>query len=97
MEDGKPGGDESQSVAAIAQEVWKRPVYCIVMPRPLVSLIANINLWLARLLHYSPMLTPGKVRELQHTDWVCDITPLTQALPNWQPHICLRDALPQAL
>jgi hypothetical protein len=97
LDDGKPGGYDSQSVAAIAQEVWKRPVYCIFLPGPLVSLIANINLWLARLLHYSPMLTPGKVRELQHPDWVCDITPLTQALPNWQPRICLRDALPQAI
>ena len=97
LDDGKPGGYDSQSVAAIAQEVWKRRVHCVFLPGPLVSLIANINLWLARLLHYSPMLTPGKVRELQHPDWVCDITPLTQALPNWQPHICLRDALPQAI
>ena len=97
LDDGKPGGYDSQSVAAIAQEVWKRRVRCIFLPAPLVSLIANINLWSARLLHYSPMLTPGKVRELQHPDWVCDITPLTQALPNWQPRICLRDALPQAI
>ncbi|MEO8768154.1 MAG: NAD(P)-dependent oxidoreductase [Nitrosospira sp.] len=97
LDDGKPGGYDSQSVAAIAQEVWKRPVYCIFLPIPLVSLIANINLWSARLLHYSPMLTPGKVRELQHSNWVCDITPLTQALPDWQPRICLRNALPQAI
>lgn len=97
LDDGKPGGYDSQSVAAIAQEVWKRRVYCIFLPASLVSLIANINLWSARLLHYSPMLTPGKVRELQHLDWVCDIAPLIQALPDWQPRICLRDALPQAI
>ncbi len=64
LDDGMPGGYDSQSVAAIAQEVWKRPVHCIFLPGSLVSLIANINLWSARLLHYSPMLTPGKVREL---------------------------------
>ena len=97
LDDGKPGGYDSQSVAAIAQEVWKRRVYCIFLPALLVSLIANINLWSARLLNYSPMLTPGKVRELQHLDWVCDITPLTLALPNWQPRIGLRDALSQAI
>jgi len=97
LDDGTPGGYDSQSVAAIAQDVWERPVYCIFLPAPLVSLIANINLWLARLLRYSPMLTPGKVRELQHPDWVCDIAPLTRALPDWQPCIRLREALPQAI
>lgn len=97
LDDGLPGGYDSQTVAAIAQDVWKRPVRCLFLPAPLVSLVANINLWSARLLRYSPMLTPGKVRELRHPDWVCDITPLTQALPNWRPRIRLRDALPQAL
>ena len=97
LDDGMPGGYDSRSVAAIAQDVWKRPVHCIFLPTSLVSLIANLNLWSARLLHYSPMLTPGKVRELQHPNWVCDIAPLTQALPNWQPCIRLRDALPPAI
>ncbi|MGH8685555.1 MAG: NAD-dependent epimerase/dehydratase family protein, partial [Nitrosospira sp.] len=59
LDDGMPGGYDSQSVAAIAQDVWKRPVRCFFLPTSLVSLIANINLWSARLLHYSPMLTPG--------------------------------------
>lgn len=96
LDDGMPGGYDSQAVAAIAQDVWNRPVRCLFLPTLPVALIANINLRLARLLRYSPMLTPGKVRELQHPDWVCDITPLTQALPGWQPCIRLRDALPQA-
>ncbi len=65
LDDGTPGGYDSKSVAAIAQEVWKRPVRCLFLPSSLVSLIANINLWSARLLGYAPMLTPGKVRELQ--------------------------------
>jgi nucleoside-diphosphate-sugar epimerase len=97
LDDGKPGGYDSQSVADIAQEVWKRPVRCIFFPASLVSLIATINLWSARLLGYAPMLTPGKVRELRHPNWVCDITPLTRALPNWRPSVQLRDALPQAI
>lgn len=97
LDDGMPGGYDSQAVASIAQEVWQRPVHCVFFPAPLVSLIANINLWSARLLRYSPMLTPGKVRELRHPNWVCDISPLTQALPDWHPCIQLRDALPQAV
>jgi nucleoside-diphosphate-sugar epimerase len=97
LDDGMPGGYNSESVAVIAQEVWKRPVHCVFFPASLVSLVATINLWSSRLLRYSPMLTPGKVRELQHPDWVCDITPLTQALPGWRPSVQLRDALPQAI
>lgn len=97
LDDGMPGGYDSQSVADIAQGVWQRPVHCIFFPGALVSVIATINLWLARLLRYSPMLTPGKVRELRHPNWVCDITPLTRALPNWQPSVQLRDALPEAI
>jgi nucleoside-diphosphate-sugar epimerase len=97
LDDGRPGGYDSQAVAAIAQEVWKRPVHCIFFPAPLISLIANVNLWSARLLSYSPMLTPGKVRELRHPDWVCDIDPLIRALPDWRPCIQLREALPQAV
>jgi nucleoside-diphosphate-sugar epimerase len=97
LDDGTPGGYNSESVAAIAQDVWKRPVHCLFLPSSLVSLIASINLWSARLLGYLPMLTPGKVRELRHIDWVCDITPLTRALPNWQPSVRLRDGLPQAI
>jgi nucleoside-diphosphate-sugar epimerase len=97
LDDGTPGGYDSHMVASIAQDVWRRPVHCLFLPPQLVSMIAHMNLWTARLLRYSPMLTPGKVRELRHSDWVCDINPLTQALPQWQPVIRLRDALHQAI
>jgi len=97
VDDGTPGGYDSESVAAIARDVWKRPVRCLFLPSTLVSLIAYVNLQSARLLGYAPILTPGKVRELRHTDWVCDITPLTRALPGWHPSIRLRDALSQAV
>jgi nucleoside-diphosphate-sugar epimerase len=97
IDDGNPGGYDCQSVAAIARDVWQRPVFCFFLPTWLVSLVANVNLFLARLLRYSPMLTPGKVKELQYPDWVCDIAPLTHALPHWRPRIRLQDALPWLL
>lgn len=95
LDDGTPGGYDGRTVAAIIQDVWKRPVHCVFLPTALVSLVARVNLWLARLLHYPPMLTPQKLRELQHPDWVCDITPLMKALPAWSPQVRLRDALLQ--
>lgn len=97
LDDGMPGGYSYQIVAGLAQQVWKRPVYCVPIPDSLIRGIALANLWLARLLHYSPMLTPGKVNELQHPDWVCDNTPLIHELPEWRPDIHLQDVLSEVV
>ncbi len=97
LDDGVQGGYDCNSIASIAQDVWRRPVRCLFIPVSLVLLFANINLCLARILRYAPMLTPGKVREIRHPDWVCDISPLIQVLPSWQPCVRLRDALLKAI
>jgi nucleoside-diphosphate-sugar epimerase len=96
LDDGTPGGYDRDQVARIAGEVWGRPVRPLALPVALVSLVAGSNLVLSRLFRYAPMLTPGKVRELTHPDWVCDNTHLRQALHDWQPRIRLRDALGKA-
>jgi hypothetical protein len=62
----------------------------------MIRAVARVNLALAGLLHYSPMLTPGKVRELQHPDWVCDTDKLMK-VTDWRPKKRLQDALPMAL
>lgn len=97
IDDGTPGGYSYRLVAAIAQEILGRPVRCIRLPESMLKLIANANLWISRLLGYSPMLTPGKVCELQHPDWVCDIVPLKRALVDWYPNHRLCDTLPQLI
>ncbi len=97
LDDGTPGGYSYQGLSVLAQRVWKRPVYCITIPNFLIRSIALSNLWLARLLHYSPMLTPGKVNELQHSDWVCNNEPLTSILPTWRPNIRLQDVLSEVI
>ncbi|MDR4514326.1 NAD(P)-dependent oxidoreductase [Nitrosomonas sp.] len=95
LDDGTPNGYSFESLASLAQEIWKKPVHCIMIPHFLIKNIAVLNLWLARLLRYSPMLTPGKVNELRHHDWVCDNKPLIRALPGWQPNIHLYESLPR--
>ncbi|MDP1557304.1 MAG: NAD(P)-dependent oxidoreductase [Nitrosomonas sp.] len=94
LDDGNPEGYSYQSIATITQEIWGHSVRCITIPTSLVHLIAYANLWLAMIFDYAPMLTPGKVRELQHPNWLCNNKPLIEALPGWQPHITLRNALP---
>lgn len=97
LDDGTLGGYSYESLSILAQQVWRRPVHCIVIPNLLIRGIALSNLWFAHLFHYSPMLTPGKVNELQHDDWVCDNTPLIRVLPAWQPSIRLQDVLSEVI
>jgi len=97
LDDGTPGGYSYQSLAILAQQVWGRPVHCFPIPNLLIQSIALSNLCLARLFHYSPMLTPGKVNELQHSDWVCDNAPLIRVLPAWQPSMRLQDVLSEVI
>jgi len=93
LDDGNPGGYSYQSLCKLAEHEWKQPIQCIAIPDALIRTIASINLVLSKILQYSPMLTPGKVNELQHDDWVCDNAPLQQALPEWKPRIRLQDTL----
>ena len=97
LDDGTPGGYSYQILADLAQRVWNRHVHCVAIPNLLMRSIALSNLWLARLFHYPPMLTPGKVNELQHSNWICDNTPLTEVLPEWQPSIRLQDVLSEVI
>lgn len=96
LDDGTPGGYDQAAVATIASQVWKRPVYTFRLPPILIRFVSQVNLVLARLFHYSPMLTPAKVRELLHPDWVCDIRPLTRAL-GWLPVIDLNKGMHKAI
>lgn len=97
LDDGLVGGYSYQSLIALAQRTWARPIRGIMIPDYLIRNIAVANLWLARILHYSAMLTPGKVNELQHHDWVCDNTKLMDALPVWQPRIRLQNVLSEII
>ncbi|MCH9639336.1 MAG: NAD-dependent epimerase/dehydratase family protein [Betaproteobacteria bacterium] len=97
IDDGLPGGYSFNTLVELAQQVWQKPVRCITIPNVLMRSIASLNLGFSRVFRYSPMLTPGKVNELQHHDWICDNAPLIQALPTWQPRIRLHESLSQVI
>ena len=88
LDDGTSGGYDRYLVKKVARQVWGHPVIIISCPIILIRMLAGINLVLSRVFHYLPMLTPGKVRELSHHDWVCDNSLLIGVL-GWQsgrPH-----------
>ncbi len=97
IDDGLPGGYSFNTLVELAQQVWQKPVRCITIPSTLMKSIAVLNLGLSCIFRYSPMLTPGKVNELQHHNWLCNNAPLIQALPTWQPRIRLHESLSQVI
>jgi nucleoside-diphosphate-sugar epimerase len=90
--DGQADGYSWSDIAAIAAQVWSRPVRLWPLPGVLLDGIAATNLWRARLLGAAPMLTPAKLRELRHRDWVVDNAVLT-AVSGWTPSVDLATGL----
>jgi len=95
LHDGRVGGYDWAEMAAIAAQVYGRPVRLWPVPRLLLNTIAATNLRLAKLSGRAPMLTPPKLRELRHPDWVADNSAISAAI-GWSPHIELQQGL-QAL
>jgi nucleoside-diphosphate-sugar epimerase len=89
LDDGHEGGYDWRTIAETASGGNCR---LIKIPAWLLFAVAGINLPLSRLLGYSPMLTPGKARELTQPDWVCNNKALSEAC-GWAPSITLEQGL----
>lgn len=90
--DPRQQGYNWHEMAAIAENLWQRPVRLLQPPSGLLSAVANGNLALSWALGYAPMLTPPKLRELRHDDWVASSVELSQAT-GWTPQIDLETGL----
>ena len=89
LDDGHNGG---YTWPEIAQAASRGKYRIISLPAWLLKSAARINLSLSRLFRYSPMLTPGKARELTQSDWVCHNTALTAA-SGWLPATSLEQGI----
>ncbi len=92
--DGKAGGYDWQELADVAGTVYRRRVRLWHPPTLLLDAIARINLWLGRLSDRPAMLTPPKLRELRHDNWVVDNEAISAAT-GWAPRISLGEGLGQ--
>jgi len=86
LDDGRVHGYDWDAVLEIGSRVLRNgaAIRRIPIPVSLLKTAAVTNLAASRLLGYAPMLTPGKVREITHSDWVCDNREITQAM-GWTP------------
>ena len=92
LDDGSANGYNWESLIQLTNQVWGKSVFKISVPLALLEHVARMNLKFSGILNYSPMLTPGKVAEITHPDWVCDNRPLLEKL-KWEPAIRLADAM----
>ncbi len=96
LHDGHPGGYSWYDVANTFRQLRTKSAISIKIPMVLVRLISVLNLLASWTFSYAPMLTPGKVRELSHSDWVCDNAALSRAT-GWAPRVLLPEGLQKTL
>ncbi len=92
LHDGKSGGYSWSDMAATVSRLCRRPVREFLVPSAMLAIPAWINRTLSPWLSHAPMLTPEKLRELRHPDWVCDNNAIQQVL-DWQPQVQLEEGL----
>lgn len=92
LHDGCENGYNWNQVCDTVSALCGRKVHQFAVPSLLLDVAAVINRGLARVFGYAPMLTPEKLRELRHPDWVCDNRRISEAL-QWEPALRLREGL----
>lgn len=82
-------------IDAAARELTVEPRY-LTPPGGLLNLVSHAMRGWARLTGGVPFLTPDKLRELRHTDWVCRDERFRQRT-GWRPRIALGEGLRDTL
>ena len=94
LHDGHQNGYSWQEIIATVESLRGNSIIRTNIPIPFVKMIASVNLLLANIFGGSPMLTPGKVRELIHANWVSDNN-LLSSQTGWVPQTSLENGLRQ--
>jgi nucleoside-diphosphate-sugar epimerase len=92
IDDGNSAGYAMAEVYQLAAKLLDRNLNPRTIPRPLLTIAAQINTAMAPLMRQAPMLTPGKVAELTHPDWVAR-GPMLQNVTTWRPKVDLARGL----
>lgn len=78
------GGWSWTEIARVSARARGKAIRTVGLPAPLLGAGAGFGLIMSRIMRRRAMLTPGKVRELLHRDWVCDNLAIAQCV-GWKP------------
>jgi nucleoside-diphosphate-sugar epimerase len=95
-DDGKEGGHSWCGMIAAAERAFETKAIRLPVPRPLLAALGQANVCLKVLPGYTPMLTPEKVRELTHPDWVAKTDPALLAT-GWKPNMTIDRGFPATI
>lgn len=90
LHDGTEGGYSWGEVVDTIARTRGRRVRRVPVSARFLDTAAWLNQTLGRRLGFAPMLTPGKLRELRHPDWVCDNDAWCRQV-DWQPEVDLAE------
>ena len=96
VRDGCAGGYSWADVAAAAGRCFDRPMISLSPPRAAMVALAAINQAGQRLVGAAPRLTPDKVRELYHRDWVACENPIAERTA-WTPRMTIDEGFAQTI
>ncbi|MDF3074104.1 MAG: epimerase [Alphaproteobacteria bacterium] len=96
VDDGAPDGYSLRDFAQEAGRALGRSVRTIRIPKPAMSLVAFAQQAIAKLDGEARILSPAKVREIFHADWVARDRRLAEFL-GWQPHIALPEGFAETV
>ncbi len=92
LDDGKRGGYSWRELSEAAGKARGGKVRCIYLPKSMVKLAGLVEVAIAKRRGRTPDVTPGKVSELYHPDWVCRHN-LLQESSDWVPAVGLSEGL----
>ncbi len=96
VDDGKKDGYSNQEMYETAANILNINAFNIVLPRFILRFFGHINVLFSTLFGYIPMITPEKVNELCHSDWICR-GPHVMKLTNWKPETTLKQGFKKTL
>ncbi|NLZ17906.1 MAG: NAD-dependent epimerase/dehydratase family protein [Desulfobulbaceae bacterium] len=96
VHDGHSQGYSWREIIDIVASCRGKRVVRMPVPVSLLQFLAQLNLAVARLSGRAPMLTPWKVQELLHNDWVADNAAL-EAATGWRPTVSLAAGIRQTM
>ncbi len=92
LHDGRMQGYNWNDIMAVISVLKGKRIRKVHIPPRLLHLIGKANSKMAAMFGYAPMLTPEKLGEVMHPDWVCDNTEIIRRT-GWRPQILLSEGL----
>ncbi|NOZ42447.1 MAG: NAD(P)-dependent oxidoreductase [Alphaproteobacteria bacterium] len=96
VDDGRENGYSHREMYQIAANILNITPLHFIMPRPALKTLAGLNVLFSTFFGYTPMLTPEKVNELCHPDWICR-GPHVMRITAWKPETDMKQGFGKTL